>query len=167
MIIKYTNFSDGIHQFTQTETVKNLKLEEPFFGNVEVSCKMDKSPHQIVLDCDLLLHTKLICDRCTQEFNSDLTNHFQISYLFSKESQKVDDFNFKFLSPVQDKIDITGEIFEYAELSIPMKTLCREDCKGLCPKFGTNLNLKKCSCKNEKVQDVWEPLKKLKDKLNN
>ncbi|MCL6098164.1 MAG: DUF177 domain-containing protein [Bacteroidetes bacterium] len=128
---------------------------------------MDKSPHQIVLDCDLLLHTKLICDRCTQEFNSDLTNHFQISYLFSKESQKVDDFNFKFLSPVQDKIDITSEIFEYAELSIPMKTLCRDDCKGLCPKCGTNLNLKKCSCKNEKMQDVWEPLKKLKDKLNN
>ena len=167
MIIKYTNFSDGIHQFELTETAKKLKLEEPFFGNVQINCKMDKSPHQIVLDCDLLLHAKMICDRCAQEFESDLRSHFQISYLFSKESQKNDDYNFKFLSMVQDKIDIADDVFEYAELSVPMKRLCRADCKGLCTNCGTNLNEKKCSCKPEIVHDVWEPLKKLKDKLNN
>lgn len=154
MIVKYTNFSDGIHQFALTESAKKLELAAPFFGNVEINCKMDKSPHQIVLDCDLLLHSKLICDRCAQEFESDLTNHFQISYLFSKESQKVDDFNFKFLSPDQNKIDITEDVFEYADLSIPMKKLCCDDCKGLCPTCGTNLNVKKCSCKKEIIQDV-------------
>ncbi|MCX6168019.1 MAG: hypothetical protein NTX65_01665 [Ignavibacteriales bacterium] len=56
MIIKYTTFSDGIHNFQLSAPVKKLGLEELFFGNVEVDCKMDKSHHQIVLDCDLLVH---------------------------------------------------------------------------------------------------------------
>ncbi|MFA7228969.1 MAG: hypothetical protein WC061_08035, partial [Melioribacteraceae bacterium] len=67
MIIKYTNFSDGIHSFHISEPVKNLGLDELFNGNIEIDCKMDKAPHQIVLDCDLSVHSRLICDRCAVE----------------------------------------------------------------------------------------------------
>jgi len=167
MIIKYTNFSDGIHSFQLSEPVKNFGLEELFFGNVVLDCKMDKATHQIVLDCDLILKSKMICDRCAKEFENSLRTHFQITYLFSKEVNESDDFNVKFLSPEQDKINLTNDVYEYAELSIPLKKLCREDCKGLCPHCGKNLNEEQCDCKSEIVPDVWEPLKKLKDKFNN
>jgi uncharacterized protein len=161
MIIKYTNFSDGIHNFRLSEPVKNLGLEDLFLGNVDVDCKMDKSPHQIVLDCDVTLHSKMTCDRCMNEFETDLKNHFQISYLFSKETTENDDYNLKFLSPEEDKINIKDDVYEYAELAVPFKRLCNEDCKGLCPHCGKNLNEEICDCKDEKVIDVWEPLKKL------
>ena len=167
MIIKYTNFSDGIHSFRLSEPVKNLGLEELFFGNVEVDCKMDKSLHQIVLDCDLLVHSKLVCDRCAVEFETNLTSHFQISYLFSRETVKSDEYNVKYLSPDQEKINLKDDIYEYAELSIPLKRLCKDDCQGLCPHCGKNLNEEKCNCKYETTHDIWEPLKKLKDKFNN
>lgn len=167
MIIKYTNFSDGIHNFQLTEPVKKLGMEELFFGNVDVDCKMDKSPHQIVLDCDLTVRSKMICDRCTSEFETNLTSHFQISYLFSHEKIESDDFNVKYLSTEQEKIDLREDVREYAELSIPLKRLCREDCKGLCLHCGINLNEKICDCKNEIINDVWEPLKKLKGNFNN
>lgn len=168
MIIKYTNFSDGIHEFKLSETVKNLGLGEPFFGNVDVNCKMDKSPHQIVLNCDLSIPTKMTCDRCAGEFEPILTNHFQISFLFSKDvSQEDDEYNVKFLSPEQDKINIRSDVYEYAELAVPMKKLCKDDCQGLCPHCGINLNEEKCDCKTETNADIWEPLKKLKGKFNN
>jgi uncharacterized protein len=166
MVIKYTNFSNGIHEFQLVESVKNLKLPDPFFGNVIVNCRMDKSQHQIVLDCDVTIPSKMTCDRCVKEFEKNLTNHFQITYLFGGDSDENDDFNLKILSPDQDKINIRDDVFEYGELAIPMKKLCSDDCKGLCPKCGTNWNEGSCSCENKVELDIWEPLKKLKDKLD-
>ena len=167
MIIKYTNFSDGIHNFQLSEPVKNLGLEELFFGNVDVNCRMDKSAHQIVLDCGLTVYAKLICDRCASEFETNLTSHFQISYLFSREKVESDNYNVKYLSPDQEKINLRDDIYEYAELSLPLKNLCKEDCLGLCSHCGINLNESKCNCKDEIINDVWEPLQKLKGKFNN
>ncbi len=165
MIIKYTNFSEGVHRFRLSEKVEKLGLENLFFGSVLVDCKMDKSPHQIVLDCEITAKSKLECDRCNQEYEAELKSNFLLSFLFSKDSVQTDDFNFRYLSPEQDKIDLTNDVFEYAELSIPMKNLCSEDCKGLCPQCGTNLNIQQCSCKPKIENDIWAPLKKLKGKI--
>jgi uncharacterized protein len=161
MIIKYTNFSDGVHEFALTDSVKNLKLEELFFGEVVVNCRMDKSPHQIVLNCNVVFHAKMTCDRCNKELNSEIKSNFLLSYFFTKVPVVSDDYNVKYLSPEQDKINITDDVYEYAEISIPMKKLCKEDCKGLCLQCGINLNDGKCDCKQEKINDVWEPLQKL------
>lgn len=163
MIIKYTNFSDGIHRFKIAESAEKLGLENLFFGDVIVDCKMDKSPHQIVLSCETSANTKLICDRCSQEFDTVLKQDFVLTFLFSKTESGSEDFNFRYLSPEEDKIDLSKDVFEYAELSVPMKKLCSEDCKGLCPKCGTNLNENNCGCKLEIENDIWAPLKKLKE----
>ena len=162
MIIKYTNFSDGVHQFKLSETAEKLGLENLFFGNINVDCKMDKSPHQIVLSCETSAKSNLVCDRCNQEYEAELKSSFVLSFLFTR-SENTEDFNVRYLTPEQDKIDLSKDVFEYAELSIPMKNLCREECKGLCPKCGTNLNLKQCNCKIEIENDIWAPLKKLQD----
>lgn len=162
MIIKYTNFSDGIHEIRFDEPAENIGLDDSFFGNVVVNCRMDKSVHQIVIDFDVDAKTHLICDRCNSEYDAELTNHFQLSYLFVKDAIRLEEFNVKYLSPDEDKIDITEDVYEYVELAIPMKKLCKEDCKGLCPKCGTNLNEHECNCHLEINNDIWEPLKKLK-----
>ena len=163
MIIKYTNFSDGVHQFRLSEKVEKLGLENLFFGSVSVDCKMDKSPHQIVISCEISAKTKLVCDRCNQEYETELKNNFLLSFLFSKSDVESEDFNFRYLSPEHDKIDLSKDVYEYAELSLPMKNLCKEDCKGLCSRCGTNLNFEQCNCKTVIENDIWAPLKKLKD----
>ncbi|MDQ7816013.1 MAG: DUF177 domain-containing protein [Melioribacteraceae bacterium] len=162
MIIKYTNFSDGIHLINFEEPVEKLGLENLFFGNVIVDCRMDKSQHQIVLNCEATVNFKMICDRCNSESDTKLKSNFLLSYLFSKGPQESDDYNVKFLTADEDKINISKDVYEYTELTIPMKKLCREDCKGLCPVCGKNLNQITCDCHIEKHSDIWEPLKKLK-----
>ncbi|MEJ5350044.1 MAG: DUF177 domain-containing protein [Melioribacteraceae bacterium] len=162
MIIKYTNFSDGIHQINFIEPVESLGLEESFYGNVVVNCRMDKSAHQIVIDFDVEANSHLICDRCNSEYDAKLTNHFQVSYLFVKDAVRLEEYDVKYLSPDEDKINIDQDVFDYVELAIPMKKLCKEDCKGLCPKCGTNLNESQCDCHLHTNNDIWEPLKKLK-----
>ncbi len=162
MIIKYTNFSDGIHQIIFDEPVEKVGLEELFFGNVQVDCRMDKSQHQIVLNCEAVVNSKMVCDRCNSEFNTKLYANFQLSYIFSKNPVVSEDYNVKYISADQDKIDISKDVYEYTELSIPMKKLCSDECKGLCSVCGINMNQGKCDCHLEKTNDIWEPLKKLK-----
>jgi len=65
-----------------------------------------------------------------------------------------------------DKIDTTNDVREFALLSVPMKKLCKENCKGLCPKCGSDLNKEKCKCITEEIDPRWKPLMNLKDKLN-
>jgi len=46
-------------------------------------------------------------------------------------------------------------------LSIPMKLLCREDCQGICPGCGANLNQEACRCGEKPGDPRWEKLREL------
>jgi len=48
---------------------------------------------------------------------------------------------------------------EQVLLALPMRSLCREDCKGLCPHCGCNRNTETCSCGTVAVDPRWEKLK--------
>ena len=55
---------------------------------------------------------------------------------------------------------------EQVLLALPLKTVCREECKGLCPKCGRNLNEGACSCEDEEEDPRWAALKEIRGKLN-
>ncbi|MEY8762153.1 MULTISPECIES: YceD family protein [Clostridium] len=57
-------------------------------------------------------------------------------------------------------IDITEVLENNIILNLPIKRLCKEDCKGLCQKCGTNLNYSECHCRDD---DIDPRLAKLKD----
>ena len=54
---------------------------------------------------------------------------------------------------------------EQVLLALPLKTVCREDCKGLCPHCGKNLNQEKCSCAVTQEEPRWAALKEIRGKL--
>ena len=60
-----------------------------------------------------------------------------------------------------DRIDLEDIILYEIKLSIPMKVLCKEDCKGLCPNCGQNLNEAACSCNLKEPDPRWDALKGL------
>ena len=60
----------------------------------------------------------------------------------------------------QHVLDLTDTLRQYRLAAIPMAPVCREDCKGICPECGTDLNEAACSC--ERYQDQrWTALRKL------
>ncbi len=166
MIIKFRNYSDGVHHFDLSKSSAELDLGDPFIKDVLLRCKMDKSHHQIYISCDLSVEASLECDRCTADFSKTLKNHFENLYLFDRDENREEEVGVYHLSPDADKIDLRNDVSEYARLTIPMKVLCSDDCKGLCTHCGKNLNEGSCDCKNEEDLGVWEPLRKLKDNLN-
>ena len=54
-------------------------------------------------------------------------------------------------------------LLEQLQLNIPMKPLCRPDCRGLCPRCGTDLNAGTCACAELAVDPRWAALAALKD----
>ena len=164
MKIKFTNYKDGLHQFDFKTDVEELGLEEKFIGNILLNCGMDKSSTQIVINCNLLLQAKFACDRCMAEFDKDIKTDFRIIYFLSQSSSndEVDENGIYYLSQNDDTIDLTKDTIENILLTIPMKILCSEDCKGLCFVCGVNKNETECNCEVETNNPVWDKLLKLK-----
>jgi uncharacterized protein len=166
MKIKISNLPEGIHELELSKLVKELNLEKPFKNKLNLDCKVDKSAHQIVINCNLTVDADFICDRCNEQYSEELHQEFRLVYLFEKSTDEIKDTNVKFISRTVEELNLTQDAIDFAYLSIPMKKLCDKDCLGLCSSCGINLNKENCNCKNENINPVWEKLLSLKDNLN-
>lgn len=54
---------------------------------------------------------------------------------------------------------------EQVLLAVPLKTVCSEDCRGICPKCGKNLNEGACACEDQEEDPRWAALKEIRSKL--
>ena len=90
------------------------------------------------LDGRIKTRLRLSCSRCLEEFDTDID--VEIHEKFSSNlNNKDDEINFI----EGDVIDINNIIENSIEMTLPIKKLCNEDCKGLCYHCGINLNLSK------------------------
>lgn len=64
-----------------------------------------------------------------------------------------------------DAIDLSEGLRQNLLLALPMKVVCREDCRGLCPRCGRNLNEGECGCRVEDIDPRMEALRPLLEKL--
>ncbi len=63
-----------------------------------------------------------------------------------------------------DYIDLNDLLNDYLILALPMKRLCDSDCKGICPRCGTNLNVSSCECRDDYVDTRLEKLRQWLDR---
>lgn len=166
MKIKISNLSEGTHEFRFSEPVKSIGLESPFEGKIEVEVELNKAHNQLILDSSVFVNTVFECDRCMTTANRQLRADFELVYLQGIEPVESESDNIVYISSEADAIDISKDVREFAILAVPMKKLCREDCKGLCSKCGKNLNDGDCSCSKDETDIRWLPLMELKNKLN-
>jgi len=163
MKIKIANLSIGHHSMDFTGKVEELQLEAPLCGNFNLSIEIEKSVHQLVLGATAGMSTHLVCDRCGIDFEKPISFTYNMVYLYKEPVAEFDDPNVTYITSETDTIDITKDLYDYAMLSIPMKNLCKEDCKGLCPQCGADLNIAACNCKPEETgkNSPFADLKKL------
>jgi uncharacterized protein len=62
-----------------------------------------------------------------------------------------------------NELDLTHLAREQILLNLPETILCREDCKGICPKCGSDLNAGNCNCSEDEIDPRWAALKDLKN----
>lgn len=107
---------------------------------------------------------KLTCSRCLEEFLYLLEGEFErIAVSADAKIRNHMTGDDTYLLAEEGSADLSQAIEEVLVLNIPMVPLCRENCSGLCPVCGQNLNFGTCHCSRD---DVIDPrLEKLKDLL--
>jgi uncharacterized protein len=109
----------------------------------------------------------LTCSRCVEPFTLPVATDFDLRYVPGDENigegereVQEDDLTTAFYA--DDQIDLGQLITEQLHLALPMKPLCSDGCKGLCPHCGTNLNTGSCSCSQSWEDPRLAALKNLK-----
>ncbi|MEG2380188.1 MAG: DUF177 domain-containing protein [Oscillospiraceae bacterium] len=105
---------------------------------------------------------KLCCDRCMEDFETEMD--FEFSERLKKEyvSDNSQDENPDIIHFTGSSFDLSEMVYENLVVNIPTKVLCNEDCLGMCPKCGKNLNFGVCDCES----DITDPRFDALDKLN-
>ncbi|HKM01318.1 MAG: DUF177 domain-containing protein [Tissierellia bacterium] len=100
------------------------------------------------------------CARCLKEFGNVVESKFQ-ALIVQHEDKESDEIQLVMIDGI---VKMDEPIKQLIYLSMPMKSLCKQDCKGICPNCGVNLNDEKCQCENDLTDPRFD---ELKDLLNN
>jgi len=109
---------------------------------------------------------ELECARCLASFEIKIESKIDF-ILCDKDRLKtitaegLDSEDYIILSNSDMTADISSVVRQVFLLSVSMKPVCSENCRGLCSKCGTNLNTKPCNCETGKADPRWDGLKKL------
>ena len=100
----------------------------------------------------------LLCDRCLTE----MTELFQpvFTHVLVRSLNQAEEGD-EYVLVENDTLDLTELVYADLFLALPSKHICKEDCKGLCPICGQNLNERVCDCKPVQGDPRLEILKKL------
>ncbi len=109
-----------------------LRLETPvwkFSGPLELTASFQRTDDVVLVAVELSGPTQRVCARCLEPYSADYSGRFHLDYQ---------------LNPSMT-LDITEDVRQEILLSYPVRPLCRDDCRGLCPQCGANLNERSCS----------------------
>jgi uncharacterized protein len=129
------------------EIVPDIRLQGKYAGQFEVLCARCLDPVQHALDgqFDLLFRPSGLDEEAPD--HSISTSETEIGYY-------------------QDGGLLLEDVLrEQVLLSLPARTLCREDCKGLCPHCGCHLNTETCNCDTAPTDPRWTALSELRSRI--
>lgn len=156
-------------RFERVYAPEQFEAEPDFRVAVPVSLAFDifKDKDQFRLAGGAQTVLELPCSRCLEPYATPVDARFDLRYQpHSKNTGEgereleEDDLTTAFYD--NEEIDLGHLLREQFYLSLPMKPLCRDDCRGLCSVCGTNLNRGDCSCAREWEDPRLAVLKTLK-----
>ncbi len=130
-------------------------------GPVEGELEVENTGSLLLLRGELRAAVRLTCARCLGSFERALT--MTVEEEFATEQTEPDvstiDREEPEASAMSDLVlDVSELVRQQLLVNIPMAGICREDCRGICPTCGQNLNEKVCECAAEPVDSRWAKL---------
>jgi uncharacterized protein len=101
------------------------------------------------------------CRRCLTDVSSDVDDEIHLIFA-DADDEEAEDPDVHRIDPRAHELDLRPAIREHWLLAVPAFALCREDCKGLCPTCGADLNSGACSCAPA-TDSRWDALRTVRD----
>lgn len=158
------------HESLQTDVLAGLDAALTLNGPVSVEADFVGGERMVEMQARVQAKLDTVCDMClapvsyTLDFEISetlmsahdvdvLTEHGGDREAYESENWIYDDVH----------LDLNYLVLNAILTQLPLRHLCRPDCKGLCPQCGANLNDGPCNCENTEIDPRWAALMQLKD----
>jgi uncharacterized protein len=160
------DYSETLHLEEPAEDLEIKAEGATFCKPIGVRLEVTKSQDQMICRGKVRTQVALECSRCLAQFEQSLTSDIQfvIDLAGGKDAEKSEEDGYFVADTSSPYFEIDDLVRESLILSLPLKPLCSEDCKGLCPICGVDLNKKQCHCVKDEIDPRWEQLKELRKK---
>ncbi len=138
-----------VNRLLQQGPVREFRVAAP----ISVTVAYYRAGTDVFVGGRILAETRAACARCVEEFATTRGRDFR--YLLTPRVMRLHDGKEPRAEDVDlssydgDEIDLSPLIREQLILALPSRALCDENCRGLCPHCGQNLNLGECGCRAE------------------
>ncbi len=165
---KRSNFIEFDNKISELGITGDMFPSDSFI-HVICNVKMDENIARV--EGQVVSSPVLECSRCLEPFKHKVTGKFSLVVRRLKKGEVIahnydndeeeDRDTLIFLSHGEDSIDITEYIHDAFLLSTPLKPLCDDHCKSLCPVCGINLNESDCDCIKRSSDPRWNALNEI------
>jgi uncharacterized protein len=146
--LQTSGLAEVIHEHRgPRDIIADIRLRGKFEGRFQVPCARCVEPVELPLNGEFdLIFRPIGADTGASE-RAITAPETEIGY-YQKDSLLLEDV-----------------LREQVLLSLPVRTLCKDDCKGLCPRCGQNRNNQDCSCEESQTDPRWEALSGLRSRI--
>ncbi len=175
MRIEVENLTEKGEAFSQVYEPGQVELGEEgarVAGETTVEGRASRKGEEVRVRGQIRTEVELSCDRCLAPRTTPMEVEFDTSFIpqaaASAETDNVELLPEHLIVATYegDAVDLDELVREQIVLALPSRHLCREDCKGLCPRCGADLNAEHCSCDTTEVDPRWAALADLKKDQN-
>ena len=157
------DFGPEIHQSGEIGTSGRAQLVREHHGRHELI-------NDIRVAGDFSARFELACARCLEPIGREVARKFDLLYRpqgadAGKEELSVTAVEAEVGYYQGEGLLLEDVLREQILLALPLRAICKEECKGLCPHCGKNLNIEQCSCAEPLEDQRWAALKDIREKL--
>jgi uncharacterized protein len=169
MLLDLTRYRQSQAHFSRTfqpEEVAHAGDPYRIVTPVVLDFEIHKDKERFRLVGTVRTELELLCSRCLEPFRLPVDASFDLRFLpvsqmATQEEREIQEEDFEISYYRDDQIDLNELLREQFYLVLPMKPLCSEACRGLCPQCGMNLNTGTCTCEARWEDPRLAPLKGL------
>ena len=131
-----------------------------------VTGRIQRSDSKVTVKGEVSAELQVECDRCLKSLPAPVSSTFEVEYVTpdvyeAGQAAELIDEDLSLSIFDGEVIDIDELVREQLLLALPAQILCGEDCKGLCPRCGSDRNFVDCKCQEAEVDPRWAGLKEL------
>jgi len=148
---------------------ENFRQTKP----LEWQATAERAGEEIRIAGSLVTVVEMSCSRCLEPAELEIRKQFDLFFrqgdeeMFDEDDVELDEEDTRTAFFTGTELAVGDILREQVVLALPMKVLCKVDCRGLCPACGVNRNLSTCNCSEQSFSPQMENLLDIKRKLEN
>jgi len=158
MVLKFERNGDWFR-----ENLPETKPADFELDRIDIDCTARRMRENVFIKGTVATAVDMSCCRCLEMIRLPIRSSFQYTFTPppppSQDEVELNAADLDFAYYEGDVIDLDRVIFEQIMLQIPIKPLCAESCRGLCPHCGIDLNTTSCDCRSEILDERLAVLK--------